>query len=171
MKSYGPYPPQVMKHFKNPKGLGKLKNPNGVGEVGNILCGDVMKCYIKVKKNKQGKDIIDDIKMEVFGCIVAIANSSMITMMVKGKPLEEALKLKKEDILGKLGKVPPIKVHCSVLAADALYEAIYNYLTKNKLTVPEELKKDHERIIKTLQTIKEKHKEYVEMQEKLLEEK
>lgn len=171
MTTYNPYSKEVMKHFKNPRGIGRLNNPSGVGEVGNILCGDVMKCYIKVKKNKKGKDVIDDVKMEVFGCIVAIANSSMITTMVKGKVLEEALKVKKGDVLGKLGKVPSIKVHCSVLAIDALHEAIYDYLTKNKLSVPKELKKDHERIRKTLHTIKEKHEEYVELQEKILEEK
>jgi len=171
MTTYNPYSKEVMKHFKNPRGIGRLNNPSGVGEVGNILCGDVMKCYIKVKKNKEGKDVIDDIKMEVFGCIVAIANSSMITTIVKGKTLEEALNIKKEDVLGKLGKVPSIKFHCSVLAVDALHEAIYDYLSKNKLSVPKELKKDHERIRKTLHTIKEKHKEYVELQEKILEEK
>jgi len=171
MTTYGPYSKEVMKHFKDPRGIGRLNNPSGVGEVGNILCGDVMKCYIKVKKNKKGKDVIDDIKMEVFGCIVAIANSSMITTMVKGKTLEEALKLKKENVLGKLGKVPPIKIHCSVLAVDALHEAIYDYLGKNKLPIPQVLEKDHERITKTLHTIREKHKEYVKLQEKILKEK
>jgi nitrogen fixation NifU-like protein len=167
--SYGPYPPEVMKHFKNPKDLGSLENPSGIGEVGNVVCGDVMKCYIKVKKNKKGEHIIEDVKMEVFGCIVAIANSSMLTTMVKGKTLEEALKIKKDHLLEKLGDVPPIKAHCSVLASDALHEAIYDYLTKNDLSIPEELEKEHKRIRKTLENIKEKHKHFIEMQEKIME--
>lgn len=169
MTSYNPYSKQVMKHFKNPKGMGKLKNPSGVGEVGNILCGDVMRCYIKVKKNKKGQHVIQDVKMEVFGCIIAIANSSIITTMVKGRSLEEALKLRKEGILKKLGKVPPIKVHCSVLAIDALHEAIYDYYVKNKLELPDGLEQVHNRIKKTLHIIKDKHKEYVELQEKIME--
>jgi len=105
----------------------------------------------------------------VFGCIVAIANSSIITTMAKGKSLRDALKLKKEDVLKKLGKVPPIKVHCSILAIDALHEAIYDYYKKNNLTLPDGLEKTHERIKNTLHTIKDKHKEYVELQEKAME--
>jgi len=142
------------------------KYADGIGKVGNLLCGDVLWLYIKVKKDK-----IVDVKFQTFGCIVAIANSSMITTMVKGKTLDEALKIKKEDILKKLGKVPPIKVHCSILAVDALHEAIYDYFFKNKLPIPENLLKEHERIQQTLKTVEEKHKEYMEFEKKVLKEK
>jgi nitrogen fixation NifU-like protein len=162
------YPKKIMEHFKKPKNMGRMKNPSGVGKVGNLLCGDVLWLYIKVK-NEKGKEIISDVKFECFGCVVAISISSILTTMMKGKTLEEALKLKKEDILKVTGPLPPIKVHCSVLAADALHEAIYDYYSKNKLPIPEKLKREHERIKKTLEKVEERFKEYVELQKKIME--
>lgn len=166
-----PYPKEVMRHFLHPKNVGKIKKPSGIGKVGNILCGDVMWIFIKVKKNKAGKEIISDAKFQTFGCTIAIANSSMITEMVKGKTLEEAMKISKEDILGRLGKVPLIKVHCSVLAVDALNEAIYDYYSKSNMPISDELSKRHNEIQHTLQTIEERHKEFVELEKDVLKEK
>ncbi len=160
-----------MKHFKHPKNLGRMKNPDAIGEAGNLVCGDVMKIYLKIKKNSKGELRISDIKGEVFGCIIALANTSMLTTMVKGKTLEEALKIDKEDLIKKLGgrkKIPPIKLHCSILALDALHEAIYNYYKSKKLKMPKELEKRHEEIKKTLENIEKRHKEFVEMERKIL---
>ncbi len=165
-KEFFPYPEEIIKHFKNPKGLGKLKNADAVGKAGNILCGDTLWCYIKVSE-KKGKEIIKDIKMEVFGCLVAIGISSLLTQMVKGKTIDEVLEIKKEDILKKTGPLPPIKVHCSVLALDALHEAIYNYFLKKGKKVPDKLNKIHERVIKTLKEIEKRHREFLKLEEKL----
>lgn len=172
MKIGSQYSKQVMKHFFKPKNIGKLKNPHGTGEAGNLLCGDIMRLYIKVKKDKKtGERRIADIKFECMGCVIAIANSSMITTMAKGKTLEEAMKITKDDILKKLGKIPPIKIHCSILAVDALREAIYDYYSRNKLPTPPELQKEHDRIQKAIETIEERHKEYVKLEKKALENK
>ena len=135
-------------------------------------CGDVMELFIKVKEDKKtGKKIISDIKFQTFGCVVAIANSSMITTMVKGKSLEEALELTKDEIVKKLGQVPPIKIHCSVLAVDALDEAIYNYMTKNNLPIPEKLKAVHERIQKGLEHLEHRHREYFALEKEIYDKK
>ena len=160
-----------MKHFLHPKNKGSIKNPSGVGKVGNLLCGDIMHLYIKIKKDKNGKERITDAKFETFGCVVAISVSSMLTTLVKGKTIEEALKITKNDILKISGKLPPIKLHCSVLAVDALSEALYDYFSKNKLQIPKELSKRHENIMRALKTIEEKHKEYLKLEEKMLKEK
>lgn len=162
------YSKEIIKYFKHPVGLGKIKNPTSVGDAGNLLCGDVLRCYIKIEKDKKGREIIKDIKMQVFGCVVAIANSSLITEMAKGKTLEYALELTKDDILKGLGKVPPIKIHCSILAVDALHEAIYNYFVKNKLPISEKLQKEHERTLGALKTIEERHGDYVKLEKKVL---
>lgn len=160
------YSKEVMKHFKHPKNVGSIKDADGIGKVGNILCGDVMWLFIKVKKEKA---IITDAKFQTFGCVVAIANSSMLTEMVKGKTLEEALKINKEKLLKKLGKIPPIKIHCSVLAIDALAEAVYDYYKKNKIPIPKELETRHKRIIQTLKEIEKRHKAYVEFEKKQIQ--
>lgn len=163
------YSKKIIEHFKHPKNVGKMKNPSGLGKAGNLLCGDVLWLYIKVGKNKLGKKIIKKATFSSFGCIVAIANSSMITTMIKGKTLEEALKIKKDDILKKLGQpLPPIKIHCSILAVDALYEAIYDYFLKNKLPIPKKLQREHERIQKTLKIIEKRHKEFIKLEEEVL---
>lgn len=114
-----------MELFKKPHNLGRMKNPDGIGKVGNPLCGDVMYIYIKVKDNK-----IKDVKFETFGCAAAIATSSMITDLARGKTLEDALKITREDIAKEVGGLPVIKLHCSNLAADALHEAIKDYLKR-----------------------------------------
>ncbi len=163
MVEAGPYSKEVMKHFVHPKNLGSIKNPDGEGKVGNLLCGDVMKLYIKVKNKK-----LTDIKFETFGCVVAIANSSMISVMAKGKTLEQAMKITKNDMLKRLGDVPKIKIHCSILAVDALHEAIYDYFVKNKIPIPKKLQEEHGRIANTLETIEERHKGFVELEEKVL---
>jgi nitrogen fixation NifU-like protein len=153
------YTKEIIKHFKNPKNIGKIKNADGIGKVGNIVCGDVMWFFIKVKNNK-----ISDVKFQTFGCVVAIAVSSMLTEMAKGKTLKKAMNITKYDIIKKAGKVPPIKVHCSVLAADALHEAIYDYLSKNKLKIPEKLKKEHNRIERELKQVEREHKEFLKLE-------
>ncbi|MGC9031343.1 MAG: iron-sulfur cluster assembly scaffold protein [Minisyncoccia bacterium] len=155
------YSKEILKHFRNPQNFGKVKNPSGVGEAGNIVCGDVMKFYLKIKENKKGEKVIEDVKFETLGCTVAIANSSLLTTMIKGKKLEYALKIKKEDLIKKLGKpFPPSKIHCSLLAIDALKEAIYDYYLKNKIKIPEDLEKEHQRIIKTKEELEKRYKNF-----------
>jgi len=163
------YSKEIIKHFKNPKNVGKIKDPDGVGEAGNLICGDVMKLYLKIGKNKEGEKIIKDIKFETLGCVVAIANTSLLTTMIKGKKLEDALKIEKEDLIKRLGQpLPPIKIHCSILAVDALKEAIYDYYLKNKIPIPQELKKEHQGIIKTREEIKKKYKGFTIFEEEIL---
>ncbi len=127
-----PYSKKVLQHFNKPHNYGKMKSPDGVGEVGNLTCGDVMKIYIKVPVNKKGQDIIKDIKFETFGCLAAIASSSMLTDLVKGKTLEEAIKFDRKEIVDELGGLPPIKIHCSVLAGEGLIKAIENFQQNRK---------------------------------------
>ena len=119
------YNEKVMDHFSNPRNVGEIPDANGVGTVGNPVCGDIMKMFIKVKDNK-----IEDIKFKTFGCGAAIATSSMVTEMVKGKSLDEALKVSNKQVAEALGGLPPVKMHCSNLAADALHEAINDYKKK-----------------------------------------
>jgi len=116
------YSQKVMDHFMNPRNVGKVNNPNGVGEVGNPTCGDIMHIEIEVTD-----DVIKDIKFQTFGCAAAIATSSMVTEMVKGKTLEEAESITNRTVAEALDGLPPIKMHCSNLAADALHEAIKSY--------------------------------------------
>ena len=142
------YTEEVLKHFKQPHNYGKINNPDGIGKVGNLRCGDVMWMYIKIGKNSQGKEIISNIKFETFGCVAAIATSSAATRLVKGKTIQEALKIGSRDIVDHLGNLPTIKVHCSLLAHDAIAEAIYDFLSKNKRKIPKELEKRHETIEK-----------------------
>jgi nitrogen fixation NifU-like protein len=126
------YSKKVIQHFTHPHNQGKIKNPSGVGVVGNPVCGDIMRLYIKVAKNKKGQDFIKDIKFETLGCGAAIATSSMITDLAKGKKLNEATRLSRGDIAENLGGLPPAKMHCSNLAADALHRAIEDYRKKKK---------------------------------------
>ena len=113
-----------MEHFQHPHNQGKIKNADATGEVGNIKCGDIMKLYLKVGKNKAGDNIIQDIKFETLGCAAAIAATSVLTDIAKGKTFDQALKISKDDIVRALGGVPIIKHHCSVLAHEALRQAI-----------------------------------------------
>lgn len=121
------YTEKVMDHFHNPRNVGEIENADGVGEVGNMKCGDIMRIYIKV--NEQG--VIDDIKFRTFGCGAAIASSSMITEMVKGKTVQEALNVTNKQVAEELGGLPDAKMHCSNLAADALQKAIENMQSKH----------------------------------------
>ena len=138
------YTPKVMETFKNPHNYGKIKNASGIGKVGNIVCGDVMWLYIKVDKN----EVIKDIKFETFGCVAAISTSSVITDLAKGKTIKEALKITKDSVIKSLGGLPKIKYHCSVLAVDALVEAVYDYFLKDSKEISTDLQKRHEAIQK-----------------------
>jgi len=142
------YSKEVIKHFQKPHNYGKIKGYDGLGKVGNMICGDEMWLYIKVGKDKKGEEIIKDVKFETFGCVAAIATSSVLTDLVKGKTIKEALKVKKDDIVKVLGELPPIKLHCSVLAIDAFSEAVYDYYSKKKKEMPKSLEERHQIIIK-----------------------
>jgi nitrogen fixation NifU-like protein len=119
------YSDTVMEHFTNPRNVGEIENPDGVGEVGNPVCGDMMTFYIKVDDGR-----ISDVKFKTFGCGAAIAVSSMVSEMAKGKTIEEALKISRNDVAEELGGLPQQKMHCSNLGADALHAAIEDYLSK-----------------------------------------
>ncbi|MCH3914778.1 MAG: Fe-S cluster assembly scaffold protein NifU [Acidaminococcaceae bacterium] len=131
------YSKKVMDHFSHPRNVGEIEDASGVGEVGNPVCGDIMKIYIKVKDN-----VITDIKFNTFGCGAAIATSSMVTEMAKGKTIEEALKLTNAAVAEALDGLPPIKMHCSNLAADGLKAAIIDYKKKSGLPC-DNLKVEH----------------------------
>lgn len=124
------YTKEVIEHFSHPKNMGEIKNADAVGTVGNPVCGDVMKIYLKIKKDKKGKEIIKDIKFQTMGCAAAIATSSMVTELAKGKTLEQAKKITNQDVAKSLGSLPRIKMHCSNLAADALRKAIDDWEKK-----------------------------------------
>ena len=120
------YSEKVMDHFRNPRNVGEIENADGVGEVGNAKCGDIMKMYLKIDG-----DIISDVKFETFGCGSAIATSSMATEMIKGKPVEEALQLSNRAVVEALDGLPTHKIHCSVLAEEAVKAAVKDYYDKN----------------------------------------
>ncbi len=120
------YSEKVMEHFKNPRNVGEIENPDGIGHVGNPVCGDIMELYIKVNDS-----IITDAKFKTFGCGAAIATSSMVTELVKDKSIEEALEISNKAVVEALDGLPPIKMHCSVLAEEALKSAIEDYQSKS----------------------------------------
>lgn len=122
------YSEKVMDHFKNPRNVGEMENPDGVGHVGNPVCGDIMELYIKVNDG-----IIVEAKFKTFGCGAAIATSSIVTEMVKGKSIEKALKISNKAVAEALDGLPPVKMHCSVLAEEALKSAIDDYVEHQKL--------------------------------------
>jgi len=124
------YSDKVMNHFKQPHNIGKIKDADGIGKIGNPTCGDIMYCYIKVGKNEKGEEILEDIKVKTFGCVAAIATSSMITDLAIGKTLKEAKEITRDNVKEALDGLPPAKVHCSNLSADALHKAIEDYETK-----------------------------------------
>jgi len=135
-----PYSEKVMDHFMNPRNVGEIPDASGVGTVGNPICGDVMRMYLKIEN-----DIITDVKFKTFGCGAAVATSSMVTEMVKGKSIEEALKISNKTVAEALGGLPPIKMHCSVLAEEALRCALADYYKKQGRPVPfEEKKHEHD---------------------------
>ena len=120
------YTDTVMDHFMNPRNVGEIKDPSGVGEVGNAKCGDIMKMYLDIENN-----VIKDVKFETFGCGSAIASSSMATEMIKGKTVEEALAITNKDVVDALGGLPAHKLHCSVLAEEAIKSAVKDYYDRN----------------------------------------
>ena len=124
------YSEKVMDHFSNPRNVGEIENPDGEGTVGNPTCGDMMTIYIKVKD-----DIIEDIKFKTFGCGAAVATSSMATELIKGKSIQEALKVSNKAVMEALDGLPPLKVHCSLLAEEAIHAALWDYATKHHIKI------------------------------------
>lgn len=121
------YSEKVMDHFMHPRNVGEMENPSGVGEVGNAKCGDIMRMYLKIDEN----DIITDVKFKTYGCGTAIASSSMATELIKGKSINEAINLSNREVAENLDGLPPIKMHCSVLAEEAIKAALYDYQEKS----------------------------------------
>ena len=130
------YSEKVMDHFANPRNTGELEGANAIGEVGNAKCGDIMKIYMKIENG-----VIEDVSFKTFGCGAAIATSSMATEMIKGKTVEEALQLTNKAVAEALDGLPPVKMHCSMLAEEAVHAAIANYYERQCLPVPFETKK------------------------------
>ena len=128
------YNDKVIEHYSNPRNVGAIEDASGIGEVGNPVCGDIMKMYLKIENN-----IIVDVKFKTFGCGAAIATSSISTEMIKGKTIEEALKLSNKDVVNELGGLPPVKLHCSVLAEEAIRNAIADYYRKQGGKTEEEI--------------------------------
>lgn len=121
------YSEKVLDHFLNPRNVGEIKDANGIGQVGNQKCGDIMKIYLKINDN----DIIEDVKFQTFGCGAAIATSSIATELIKGKSIKEAMTLTNKAVVEALDGLPPVKLHCSVLAEEAVKEAVNNFLKEN----------------------------------------
>ena len=143
------YNPKVLEHYRNPRNIGEIEDADGVGVYLSDFCGDITKFWIKVK----GDEIID-VKFKTQGCAASIASGSILTELAKGKTMEEVLRITKEDVAGALGGLPEQKIHCSLLATDALFDAIYDYLSKNRLQVPKELSEKHDKINLELQRLK-----------------
>ena len=131
------YSPLVMEHFTNPRNVGEIENADGIGEVGNAKCGDIMKIYLKIEN-----EIITDVKFKTFGCASAIATSSIATELIKGKPLSEALELTNRAVVEALGGLPAVKIHCSVLAEEAVKAAVKDYYDKNGIEYDPEMFKE-----------------------------
>lgn len=134
------YSEKVMDHFTNPRNVGKIEDADGVGEVGNAKCGDIMKIYLKIDENH----IITDVKFNTFGCASAIASSSMATCLIKGKPVSEAVELSNKAVVEALDGLPPVKIHCSVLAEEAIKAAVKDYYDKNGIKYDPETFKEKE---------------------------
>lgn len=134
------YSEKVMDHFTNPRNVGKIEDADGVGEVGNAKCGDIMKIYLKIDENH----IITDVKFNTFGCASAIASSSMATCLIKGKPVSEAVEFSNKAVVEALDGLPPVKIHCSVLAEEAIKAAVKDYYDKNGIEYDPETFKEKE---------------------------
>ncbi len=139
------YSEKVMDHFMNPRNVGEIEDASGVGTVGNAKCGDIMKVYLKING-----DVIEDAKFKTFGCGAAVATSSMATEMVKGKTIEEALKITNKAVAEALDGLPPVKMHCSLLAEESLHAALWDYAQKNNIKI--------EGLEKPVSDIEESHK-------------
>ena len=157
----GFYTKQTIEHFRNPHNYGEIEKPDGKGDAGNIVCGDVMSLYIRVTKNKKNQEVIKDVKFKTYGCAAAIATSSVITDLAKNKTIDQALKISKADIVDTLKGLPPIKIHCSILAIDALSEAIYQFLKEQQRPIPADLETKHLRIAKSKQQIEERYSQWM----------
>lgn len=154
------YTREVMKHFSRPQNLGEMKDADGIGKVGNMTCGDIMWFYIKVGTKKiRGKDVefIKDIKFKTLGCAAAIATTSMMTVLAKGKTLDEAMKLTNADVVKGLGGLPPVKHHCSLLAEEGLGEALYHYFKSSGKQIPKSLEVKHKRAMLSQKAFEGKH--------------
>ncbi|BCJ94828.1 iron-sulfur cluster assembly scaffold protein [Anaerocolumna cellulosilytica] len=125
------YTEKVMDHFSNPRNVGEIENASGVGTVGNAKCGDIMRIYLDIDDN----GIINDVKFKTFGCGAAVATSSMATELVKGKGIKEALQVTNKAVMDALDGLPPVKVHCSLLAEEAIHAALWDYATKNNIVI------------------------------------
>lgn len=125
------YSEKVMDHFTNPRNVGEIENASGVGTVGNAKCGDIMRMYLDIDENQ----VIQDVKFKTFGCGAAVATSSMATELVKGKTVEEALKVTNKAVMEALDGLPPVKVHCSLLAEEAIHAALWDYAEKNGIVI------------------------------------
>ena len=125
------YSEKVMDHFEHPRNMGEIENPSGVGTVGNAKCGDIMRIFLDI--DEQG--IIREVKFKTFGCGAAVATSSMATELVKGKTIQEAMKVTNRAVMEALDGLPPVKVHCSLLAEEAIHAALWDYATKNGITI------------------------------------
>ncbi|MCK5247920.1 iron-sulfur cluster assembly scaffold protein [Candidatus Bipolaricaulota bacterium] len=156
------YTDKVIEHFREPHNRGKLEEYSAIGKVGNIVCGDVMWLYIKVDQDKAGRDILTDISWETFGCTAAIATSSMVSDLAKGKTVEEAIAVTNQNVASELGGLPPIKMHCSALAADALNEAIYAYLSQEGKEIPKALQERHARIEKEVAALEKRYAAFMD---------
>ena len=125
------YSEKVMDHFNNPRNMGEIENPSGVGTVGNAKCGDIMRMYFDI----DGQGVIQDVKFKTFGCGAAVATSSMATELVKGKTVQEALSVTNKAVMEALDGLPPVKVHCSLLAEEAIHAALWDYAQKNGVVI------------------------------------
>jgi nitrogen fixation protein NifU and related proteins len=160
------YTEKVIDHFREPHNRGKMEDYSAIGKVGNIICGDVMWLYIKVEKDDAERDIITDISWETFGCTAAIATSSMVSDLAKGKTVEEAIAVTNQDVASELGGLPPVKMHCSAMAADALNEAIHSYMVQEGKEIPEALQKRHARIAKDISTLEKRYDAFMDKGDK-----
>lgn len=131
------YSEKVMDHFTNPRNVGEIENASGVGTVGNAKCGDIMRIYLDIDDN----GIINDVKFKTFGCGAAIATSSMATELIKGKTIEEALEITNRTVMEALDGLPPVKIHCSLLAEEAIHAALWDYAEKKGITIKGKTKK------------------------------
>ena len=156
------YSKKALERFLHPKYMGKMRNPDGTGKAGNPICGDILEVSVKIGgKEKKKVEYIQEISFRTLGCCAAIAVSDVICELAKGQTIEAALRIKSDKIVKSLGGLPGVKYHCSLLGVDALTEAIYNYLSKNKKPIPEKLKEKHQRIERQRKEIEKRYKEWI----------
>jgi nitrogen fixation NifU-like protein len=155
------YSPQVMDHFLHPHHAGALSRYDVIGEVGNIVCGDVMRIYLLVEPDERGELCIANISFETYGCGAAIATSSITCDLAMGKTLSEAQKLTKEQVITALQRLPAQKIHCSILAIDALHEAIYQYYQLKVIRIPPELQAQHDEIQQQKEFLKKQYESWL----------